>query len=106
MDEKPQPQPAKTAKPEPKMTKCAGCERAFKMGDLAFFPASETKVEELFCRGCVRKDKVQCRVLTYGAGRPSSVGRDRARKNNKRLARMAKRQKKAANRAASQKAAP
>jgi len=87
----PRPPESKVAPPDP--TKCAACDRVFKLGDYVCLPNEPPAL--LFCRTCFAKDRVPGRVFLYQAGKVSSVARARLLKNQKRLARMAKNQAKA-----------
>jgi len=74
---------------KPSIVACSGqnCGNEFKFGDIVVRGSNG-----IFCEHCARKQALRGEAVVYGGKqKPSSVQRDRARRNLQKLARMRKR---------------
>lgn len=74
---------------------CTSCLRDFRYGEFAMKPEG---TKEILCEGCVKREHrgkgAPLHTVVFGGGKPSTVAKERAAKNLKKMARYQKRAKK------------
>jgi hypothetical protein len=85
-----QPEQSTTVRKE---RQCEDCGDMFRYGDIIVRAQGTTPKSkaDIICETCMRKRGGSANAVVYGAGKPSSVARDRAMRNLKRLERAKRR---------------